>query len=150
MRNSRCRLRANGTTPGGARDWWANDWMWTAFHLEDGTRVHAVTVPDVPGYAIGYIQSGGQVTELNTGTSSFDLAADGLVTAGTLELGEGDHKLVVEVRPQASGPLRLTAPDGRVTHFVRAAAKFGTTDGRTGVGWIEWNINQATGPEDPR
>ncbi|PRC45837.1 phosphotransferase, partial [Mycobacterium sp. ITM-2017-0098] len=22
----------------GSRDWWANDWMWTAFHLEDGTR----------------------------------------------------------------------------------------------------------------
>ncbi|PRC54458.1 phosphotransferase, partial [Mycobacterium sp. ITM-2017-0098] len=65
----------------GSRDWWANDWMWTAFHLEDGTRVHAVTVPDVPGYCIGYVQNEGQVTELSTGTASYELGADGLVTA---------------------------------------------------------------------
>lgn len=126
----------------GSRDWWANDWMWTAFHLEDGTRVHAVTVPELPGYAVGYIQSGGQVTELGTAGSTFELAADGLVSAGTLNLGDGDHQLVVEVSPHASGPLLMTAPDGRVAHFVRAAADFRIADGRTGIGWIEWNINQ--------
>ncbi len=126
----------------GSRDWWANDWMWTAFHLEDGTRVHAVTLPDLPGYAVGYIQKDGHVTELSTGMSTFERAADGLVAGGNLQLGEGDHKLVVDVSPRASGPVLLVAPDGRVAHFVRAAANFTTADGRSGLGWIEWNINQ--------
>ncbi|PRC46878.1 phosphotransferase, partial [Mycobacterium sp. ITM-2017-0098] len=103
---------------------------------------HAVTVPDVPGYCIGYVQNEGQVTELSTGTASYELGADGLVTAGTLQLGGDDNELVVEVVPRLSGPLRMTAPDDRVTHFVRAAAEFRTADGRSGVGWIEWNINK--------
>jgi len=48
----------------------------------------------------------------------------------------------VHVTPRGFGPLRLEAPDGRVTHFQRAMADFRTADGRSGVGWIEWNINQ--------
>jgi hypothetical protein len=26
--------------------------MWTAFHLEDGTRVRAVTMPHLPGFVV--------------------------------------------------------------------------------------------------
>ena len=39
-------------------------------------------------------------------------------------------------------PVLLTATDGRVSHFPRAWATVTTEDGRTGVGWIEWNRNQ--------
>ena len=125
----------------GSRDWWANDWMWTAFHLDDGTRVHAFTLPDHPGMAIGYLQSNGQVVEeFTTGSSTAEHAADGLVTAAHLTLGSGP--LEVNVQPLGFGALRMQAPDGRVSYFPRAMATFRTNDGRSGVGWIEWNINQ--------
>ena len=126
----------------GARDWWAHDWMWSAFHFTDGTRVHAVMLSDMPGIAIGYLQTGGEITELTAGSSTFDKPTDGLVSAAVLRLGEVDDALVIEVSPRGFGPLRLEAPDGRVTHFQRAMADFRTADGRSGVGWIEWNINQ--------
>jgi len=125
----------------GSRDWWANDWMWTAFHLDDGTRVHAVTLPDHPGMAVGYIQSDGQVVEeLTVGSSTAIHASDGLVTAAHLTLGSGP--LDVDVQPLGFGALRMEAPDGRVSFFPRAMAAFRTEDGRRGVGWIEWNTNQ--------
>jgi thiamine kinase-like enzyme len=125
----------------GSRDWWANDWMWTAFHLDDGTRVHAVTLPDHPGMAVGYIQSDGQVVEeLTVGSSTAAHAADGLVTAAHLTLGSGP--LEIDVQPLGFGALRMEAPDGRVSFFPRAMAAFRTGDGRCGVGWIEWNTNQ--------
>jgi hypothetical protein len=37
----------------------------------------------------------------------------------------------------------LTAPDGRISHFPRAWAIITTDDGRSGVGWVEWNRNQS-------
>ena len=43
----------------------------------------------------------------------------------------------------AYGPILLEAPDGRVTHFVRAMCRVTAADGRTGSGWVEWNRNQA-------
>jgi hypothetical protein len=42
------------------------------------------------------------------------------------------------------GPLRLVAQDGRVSQFPRVWATVTTADGRTGVGWLEWNRNQPT------
>ena len=44
----------------------------------------------------------------------------------------------------AFGPLLLTAPDGRISRFPRAAARFDAADGRSGLGWIEWNQPEAT------
>jgi hypothetical protein len=38
-------------------------------------------------------------------------------------------------------PLRLEAPDGRVSWFARSWASITTADGRPGIGWIEWNRN---------
>lgn len=35
----------------------------------------------------------------------------------------------------------LTAPDGRVSQFPRAWVTVRTADGRTGIGWLEWNRN---------
>jgi len=126
----------------GTRDWWANDWMWSAFHLDDGTRIHAVALPDVPDFAIGYIQTRGEIIELTQGSATHQKPEGGLVSSAVLRLGDPVNPLVVHVTPRGFGPLRLEAPDGRVTHFQRAMAEFRTPDGRTGVGWIEWNINQ--------
>lgn len=126
----------------GTRDWWANDWMWSAFHLTDGTRIHAVTLPDIPGFSVGYLQTGGEITEITTGSSTYERPDGGLVSSAVLRLGDPADPLVVEVTPRGFGPLRLEAPDGRVTHFQRAMAEFRTADGRSGAGWIEWNINQ--------
>jgi hypothetical protein len=124
----------------GARDWWANDWMWSAFHLDDGTHTHEVTIPQLPGFAVGYAQRNGEVVEIENGQSSETVADNGLITAATLT--SGPDALELEVTPQAFGALRLVAPDGRVTHFPRAMATVRASDGRTGTGWIEWNRNQ--------
>jgi hypothetical protein len=54
----------------------------------------------------------------------------------------GPDDPVLDVEPLGFGALRLVAPDGRVMHFPRAMARVRTADGRSGVGWIECNINQ--------
>ncbi|OOK64384.1 hypothetical protein BZL29_8275 [Mycobacterium kansasii] len=38
--------------------------------------------------------------------------------------------------------MRLAAVDGRVSQFPRAWVAVSTHDGRSGVGWLEWNRNQ--------
>jgi hypothetical protein len=124
----------------GSRDWWANDWMWSAFHLDDGTRTHAVTAPEIPGFAVGYEQRAGVVTELEGGTTTQGLGADGLVESARISTEPGHS--VLDVEPLAFGPLLLRAPDGRTTHFQRAMARVSSPEGRTGLGWIEWNLVQ--------
>ena len=124
----------------GSRDWWANDWMWSAFHLEDGTRTHAVTVPQLPGLAIGYSQTGDDVIELESGTSTFADGPSGEPAVATLDTQPDGLSLTVS--PVGFGSLLMTSPDGRVAHFQRALATVKAQDGRHGVGWIEWNRNQ--------
>jgi hypothetical protein len=112
--------------------------MWSAFHLDDGTHTHAVTIPQLPGFGVGYVQRGGEVEEIGTGTTTETVADNGLITDAHLSTGD----LELDVTPVAFGALRLVSPDGRVTHFPRAMATARTADGRTGTGWIEWNRNQ--------
>ena len=45
----------------GVRDWWDPAWCWTAFHLDDGTRIHAVTTLPPGGLGIGYTQPGAEL-----------------------------------------------------------------------------------------
>ncbi len=47
--------------------------------------------------------------------------------------------LDVEVEPVAWSPVLLTAADGRQSRFPRCLGRFAASDGRTGVGWTEWN-----------
>jgi hypothetical protein len=124
----------------GARDWFATDWMWSAFHLDDGTHTHAVGIPTMPGLGIGYVQRDGELDEIASLSMSEDVAGDGLITASQMTI---DGDLVLEVEPLAFGALRLEAPDGRVSHFPRAMARVTAGDGRRGSGWIEWNRNQS-------
>jgi hypothetical protein len=129
----------------GVRDWWSMDWIWSALHLDDGTHLHAVgiKIPGVPEVSIGYIQDrGGTVTELQTIAPVPTFDADGLPVGATLAVEPGGITATVDVRGHA--PLRLVAQDGRVSQFPRVWATVTTADGRTGVGWLEWNRNQPT------
>jgi hypothetical protein len=121
----------------GARDWWAFDWMWSALHFEDGTHAHAVAIPEMPGFGVGYVQKGATLAELTSVEATEAIADDGLITSARIACGPGD--LEIDVQPVGFGPLRLEAPDGRVSLFPRAMCRVRAGDGRVGAGWVEWN-----------
>jgi hypothetical protein len=128
----------------GVRDWWSMDWIWSALHLDDGTHLHGVNIriPGAPTFSIGYIQGGdGDVTELQTVDSREAFGANGLPLDATLVLNPGEITANVDVRGHA--PVLLAAADGRASQFPRAWATISTADGRSGVGWVEWNRNLA-------
>jgi hypothetical protein len=118
------------------------DWVWSAGHLDDGTRFHAVELrmPGAPRLGVGYVQPpGAALVELDAVEATEVIAADGLVTAASLSLQPVG--LSLEVEPLGWGPLRLTAPDGRVSSFPRAMCRVRAADGRAGWAWLEWNRN---------
>jgi len=129
----------------GVRDWWSMDWIWSALHLDDGTHLHGVNIriPGAPAFSVGYVQRADgpdvKVTELQTVTSRESFGDNGLPLNATLTLNPGQITADVDVRGQA--PVRLTAADGRVSQFPRVWATISTADGRSGVGWVEWNRN---------
>jgi hypothetical protein len=127
----------------GVRDWWSMDWVWSALHLDDGTHLHGLDarIPGAPPIGIGYVQRRGHpVTELQAVTAQETFGDNDLPLSTTLRLGPVDITATAQVRGHA--PVRLVAPDGRISHFPRAWATVTTADGRTGVGWLEWNRNQ--------
>lgn len=124
----------------GPRDWWTNAWCWNAGRLEDGTRFHAVAPRTLDGqevpWAAGYVQPPGAPLELiHTSSAREELDPEGLPTRGRIEVGE----LTLDVEPIAFAPVLLVDPEGRVSRFPRAMARYRAPDGRTGLGWIEWN-----------
>jgi hypothetical protein len=128
----------------GVRDWWSMDWMWSALHLDDGSHLHGLQlqIPSVPVLGIGYIQGpDGDLAELDAVATRKSFGANGLPLDTDLSLDPGGISAEVEVRAHA--PVRLTAPDGRVSYFPRAWVSIKTADGRGGVGWMEWNRNIA-------
>jgi hypothetical protein len=121
----------------GARDWFAVDWMWSALHLDDGTHTHAVGVPQMPGYGVGYVQRDGRVDEITSVHASEVVRDDGLIAHA--QITSGPPELHAEIEPLAFGAILLEAPDGRRSHFPRAMCRVTTGDGRSGLGWVEWN-----------
>jgi hypothetical protein len=127
----------------GTRDWWSMDWVWSAGALEDGTRLHAVQLrlANAPTIGVGYVQdAAGEVLELERVAAFEDLRGDGLISRARLSLAPPG--LDVEIEPLAFGPLRLLSSDGRVSHFPRAMCRIRCADGRRGLAWVEWNLNQ--------
>lgn len=127
----------------GVRDWWSMDWVWSALHLDDSTHLHGVDIriPGAPPIGIGYVQSpDAPLVELQAVTARAAFADNGLPVQTTLTLSPGDVTATVEVHGHA--PVLLTSPDGRVSQFPRAWVAVTTADGRSGVGWMEWNRNQ--------
>ncbi|MDT5338074.1 MAG: hypothetical protein QOD90_3579 [Mycobacterium sp.] len=125
-----------------ARDWWSMEWVWSALHLDDGTHIHGLDlrIPGAPPIGAGYVQRGGEVVELKTVVARETFGDDDLPVGTTLEIAPGDTTASIDIRGHA--PVLLTSVDGRVSRFPRAWATVTTTDGRTGVGWLEWNRNQ--------
>jgi hypothetical protein len=125
-----------------ARDWWSMEWVWSALHLDDGTHVHGLDlrIPGAPPMAAGYVQRQGDVVELQTVIARETFGDDDLPLGTSLEIAPGDTTATIVV--QGHAPVLLTSTDGRVSRFPRAWATVTTTDGRTGVGWLEWNRNQ--------
>jgi hypothetical protein len=123
----------------GVRDWWEFGWCWCSARLTDGTRVHAVDAR-VPGLdlAFGYVQDGsGSLVVVTSADVTEDLGPEGFPTRGRANLNGG--LLELDIEPLGFGPLLLVAPDGRTSRFPRAMARFSEREGRTGLGWIEWN-----------
>jgi hypothetical protein len=121
----------------GVRDWWSLAWCWASTRLDDGTRIHVTDVrfPNRP--AFGYIQSARGVEPVSTLTITEEIGDHGFPYSARIILDPGGLDLAVY--PLAFGPLLLRANDGRVSRFPRAMARYEASDGRRGLGWIEWN-----------
>ncbi|HNA51265.1 MAG TPA: DUF1679 domain-containing protein, partial [Mycobacterium sp.] len=125
----------------GVRDWWSMDWVWSALHLDDDTHLHGVDlrIPDLPPLSVGYIQRAGDVVETTEVSADATFADNGLPVQTRIVYQPGPVDTTIRVVGNA--PVRLVAPDGRVSLFPRAWVEVETTDGRRGVGWAEWNRN---------
>jgi hypothetical protein len=125
----------------GVRDWWNVGWVWTAGGLEDGTRFHTarIRVPGLEGFAPGYVMPpDGGVEQIDVCRAEEELGEHGFPTAGRVECGPLD----MAIEPRYFSPVHLVDDDGTVTRharFPRALCRFETADGRSGVGWTEWN-----------
>ncbi len=131
----------------GVRDWWAFGWCWAAARLDDGTRVHwaHIRLPDGP-VALGYVQREGSVDPVEGVAVQEALGPEDVPTRAAARVEPGGIRLDIE--PRWFAPALLVAPDGRVSRFPRACARFWSDDGRSGTGWIEWNQpeSQPTAP----
>ena len=125
----------------GVRDWWGPGWVWTAGGLEDGTRFHTtrVRLPGLEAFAPGYVMAPGRgVEQIDVCTAEEELDATGFPTSARIRCGSLD----MAVEPRYFSPVHLVDDDGsgpRHSRFPRALCRFETTDGRSGVGWTEWN-----------
>jgi hypothetical protein len=128
----------------GVRDWWTLSWCWMSCRLDDGTRLHSadIRIPGAPAF-FGYVQrpAEGLVDPITSLAVTEDPGDLGLPLEAKVDITPGPFKL--EVEPVAYGPLLLTAPDGRTSHFPRAHIRVTASDGRRGQGWIEWNLPQS-------
>lgn len=128
----------------GVRDWWSVGWVWTAGWLDDGTRFHTtrVRVPGLEAFAPGYVQPpGGRPEQIEVCTAAEVLGPEGFPTSASITCGPLD--LAVEL--VAFSPVHLVDDDGgqvRRSRFPRALCRFEAADGRSGVGWTEWNQPQ--------
>jgi hypothetical protein len=123
----------------GERDWWAFGWCWAALRLDDGTRVHFADIR-IPGQrvAFGYLQPPADGVQTVTALEvTEELGPEGIPLGGRAVVGP--DRLDLRIEPLAFGPMLLMAPDGRVSRFPRGVARFVAGDGRSGLGWIEWN-----------
>ena len=118
----------------GSRDWWTFDWMWSALHLEDGTHTHAVAIPQLPGFGVGYVQQGDAIAEISSVEATEKLSDDGLIETARI-VSEPDG-LDVEMEPLGFGRAagsRLPMADCRCSR-ARCVACERTTTGPAPAG----------------
>lgn len=131
----------------GVRDWWAVGWCWTSAALDDGTRSHATHVTlgeDAVLYSTGYVQPpGADLVGTHGVRRGQDLGREGLPDRGWVEIDASEPALHLDIEPVAFAPVRLVGPEGQAARFPRALCRYAAPDGRTGVGWTEWNQPEA-------
>jgi hypothetical protein len=124
----------------GVRDWWQLAWVWSAFHLADGAHLFGNCVEVSPDFTFrtGYLQgepAGSDARVAEYFGAAYEPSSDGLVRDVRWEL----DGLEAAVETVAWAPVLLVAPDGRRSHFARAMCRATLADGRTGMGWMEFN-----------
>ena len=123
---------------GAARDWWSLGWCWSAGRLDDGTRWHSAGAfsPD-HNWGVSYRLDAGatEFSECFEIDVTSELGREGFADSARLVMGD----LALNVEPLAWSPVLLVHPDGREARFPRALARFTADDGRSGLGWIEFN-----------
>lgn len=128
----------------GVRDWWGMDWVWTAFHLDNGQHIHAtdLRLPTVR-IGMGYVQRDGQSMEIEKLTCVDAIGGDGLTDSMQMDIKAHGlaPELQVTVTPLGHTAMDLVADDGRVAFFDRAWGEVSLSTGERGVGWFEWNRN---------
>jgi hypothetical protein len=121
----------------GERDWWQVSWLWTSGRLDDGTCFHGMQANI--GFAIPWpsfaVTPAGELSHLNGFSAHTDFGADDFPARSRLRLAGAP----VTALPLAFAPVAMTSPAGQVSRFPRAMCRFTTADGRTGLGWTEWN-----------
>lgn len=128
----------------GVRDWWSMNWMWSAIHLDDGTHIHGLDlrIPGRPAMGMGYIQkdlSSRELKRVNADWTYGEGERTSLVETTQMVIAEGETPLRLSLSPGCHAPVRLVAPDGRVSLFDRAWCRAKDDSGRSGVAWCEWN-----------
>ena len=130
--------RSTSTATGPGQRRWGPDRSWDARwfrahgRLDDGTTFAASVVDgDLAG---GRGSLDGMSAEL-VGVSE-TMTAEGLPGAARVTLGG----LEIGLDPTAPTPLELADVEHRTTRAPRALCRCTTTDGRSGVGWAEWNL----------
>lgn len=125
----------------GVHDWWRFGWVRTAGRLAEGTRFHAarIRLPGLEAFAPGYVQPpGGAPQQIDRCEAEEELGLHGFPTGGRVRCGDLD----LAVDPVAFGPVHLVDDSGderRQGRLPRALCRFQAADGRSGVGWTEWN-----------
>ncbi|MHB8670351.1 MAG: DUF7064 domain-containing protein [Acidimicrobiales bacterium] len=126
----------------GPRDWWAFGWCWTSGHLEDGSTFHGVR-PFIEGvdHCFGFTAAPGAAVAETVQRFDVDttLGADGLPSAAAMTfVPASGAPIEVEVAPVGHAPVLLESST-RTSRFPRSLCRYTAADGRTGVGWTEWN-----------
>ena len=119
--------------------------MWSALHLDDGTHTHAVGVPQMPGFGVGYVQNGRRARRDRVASTSTAEVADERADHERAAIAVGPDELDARRSSRSrSAPIRLEAPDGRVSPLpARDVPGRARPTAAPALGWIEWNRNQA-------
>ncbi len=121
----------------GPRDWWANDWMWNGLHLDDGTHIHVVTIPELEGFGVGYVQRDGVVDEISGATSGETVGDNGLIETATVTI---THAVEQCWRAAIDGFAVLVAE--RITRDQAVQLIPATVDAMTTATWIVWGTER--------
>jgi hypothetical protein len=135
----------------GVRDWWAIGWCWSSVRLDDGMRVHLADIR-VPGFPVffGYIQPEPGVVETVSGLSVVEeLGAHGFPTSARIEVETiAGRALGITATPVVMAPVLLRDDSSsKESRFPRAMVRYDLDDGRSGLGWIEFNQPTAPDPQ---